>query len=53
MVPREAAGRPVGPAYTSRLIEYIEAHWRPDVAAQHAASLERALACLKRLAHKG
>jgi hypothetical protein len=51
MVPREGGGRPVGPAYTSRLIEYVETHWRPEVAAQRSNSLGRALACLERLAH--
>ena len=49
MVPRERSGRAVGPAYTSRLIEYAERHWRPEVAAQHADSLRRAIDCLKRL----
>lgn len=36
MVPRPASGRPIGPAYTSRLIEFArdpEAGWRPGVAA--------------------
>jgi hypothetical protein len=49
MVPREGSGRPVGPAYTSRLIEYAETHWRPAVAARHTESLRRAIACLRRL----
>ena len=49
MVPRERSGRAVGPAYASRLIEYAERHWRPEVAAQRAESLRRAIACLKRL----
>lgn len=49
MVPREGSGRPVGPAYTSRLIEYVENQWRPQVAAEHAESLRRAIACLQRL----
>jgi len=49
MVPREGSGRPIGPAYTSRLIEYIEKRWRPDVAAQQSESLRGAIACLKRL----
>jgi hypothetical protein len=41
MVPRPASGRSIGPAYTSRLIEYAQGMWRPDVAAQHADSLMR------------
>jgi hypothetical protein len=49
MVPRPGSGRPVGPAYGSRLIEYAERHWRPEVAAQRADSLRRAIDCLRRL----
>ncbi|MCL4827972.1 MAG: DUF4276 family protein [Caldilinea sp.] len=41
MAPRPSSGRPVGPAYTSRLIEYTLTYWRPDVAARHADSLLR------------
>lgn len=53
MVPRPGSGRAVGPAYSSRLREFVmhpEAGWRPDVAAQHCDSLERAIRCLRRLA---
>ena len=49
MVPREGSGRRVGPAYTSRLIEYVESKWRPEVAAESAESLRRAMACLRNL----
>lgn len=49
MLPRPGSGRAVGPAYSSRLIEYATAHWRPEVAAHHADSLRRAIACLRRL----
>ncbi len=49
MVPREGSGRAVGPAYPSRLIEFVTMHWRPEIAAQRADSLGRAIACLKRL----
>ncbi|ROQ90899.1 hypothetical protein [Desulfosoma caldarium] len=49
MVPREGSGRSIGPAYVSRLIEYVERHWRPHVAAQKAESLRRAITCLERL----
>lgn len=49
MVPREGSGRSVGPAYTSRLIEYVSRHWRPEIAAARADSLRRARACLERL----
>ena len=41
MVPRPESGRQVGPAYTSRLIEYTQGPWRPNVATQHADSLQR------------
>ncbi len=49
MVPREGSGRSVGPAYASRLIEYVQGSWRPAVAGRHAESLNRAIACLQRL----
>jgi hypothetical protein len=48
MVPRPGSGRAVGPAYTSRIIEYASSHWRPDEAARRSDSLRRAIACLKR-----
>ena len=46
MVPRERSGRRVGPAYTSRLIEFAESTehgWRPEVAATYAPSLSRCI----------
>lgn len=49
MVPRPESGRQVGPAYSSRLIEFASGDWRPDVAADRADSLKRAMRCLKRL----
>lgn len=49
MVPPPGGGRSVGPAYPARLIEYIQDHWRPEEAARRSASLQRALACLRRL----
>lgn len=49
MVPNEQSRRRVGPAYASRLIEYVENKWRPEVAANHSDSLRRAILCLKRL----
>ena len=49
IVPREGSGRAVGPAYTSRLIEYVTNHWRPEIAAARSDSLRRAMACLERL----
>lgn len=49
IVPRDASGRVVGPAYTSRLVEYVETSWRPEVAATRSDSLRRAIECLERL----
>lgn len=49
MVPRERSGSRVGPAYTSRLIEYTQEHWQPEVAARHAESLQRAINSLQKL----
>ena len=52
MVPRERSGTLVGPAYTSRLIEYVQRSWRPEVAIERAESLRRAIACLQRVIEK-
>lgn len=52
MVPREESGRQVGPGYTSRLIEYVQNRWRPDIATGRADSLRRAIACLRQLIEK-
>lgn len=49
MVPGAESGRRVGPAYSSRLTEFVVSHWRPDVAAQTANSLRRTMKCLTRL----
>jgi hypothetical protein len=46
MVPREGSGRSTGPAYPSRLIEFIDTRWDPDAAEQHSPSLS---SCLNRL----
>lgn len=48
MVPRPRSGREVGPACTSRLVEFVENHWRSEVALRRAGSLHR---CVSRL-HK-
>jgi hypothetical protein len=52
IVPRRGSGGAVGPAYTSRLIEYVQdqqSGWRPQVAADHSESLRRCIACLREL----
>ena len=46
MVPRDGSGRVVGPAYTSRLIEYSQGAWRPHVAVRYSDSLARFCTCL-------
>lgn len=53
MLPRPGSFRDVGPAYNSRLIQFVmnaRNGWRPEVAAQTSESLRRAIACLRRLA---
>lgn len=47
MVPRESSGRSVGPAYTSRLVDFVGTEWRPAQAAQASDSLRR---CRQRIA---
>jgi hypothetical protein len=52
MCPRPGSGRSVGPAYSSRLIEFVAVsanRWRPAVAQTRSDSLRRALACLRGL----
>jgi hypothetical protein len=50
MVPRPSSGRPVGPAYTSRLIEFVQSKlWRPAIAAESSQSLQRCRTHLQRL----
>ncbi len=49
MVPRAGSGRKIGPAYSSRLIEFAtdqRSGWRPKIAAEKSDSLNR---CLQRL----
>lgn len=49
MVPHEGSGRQVGSVYVSRLIEYVQTTWRPEVASRRSESLHRAIVCLRRL----
>lgn len=52
IAPRPRSGRRVGPAYSSRLIQFVTdpaRGWRPEFAAQNSGSLERCMRCLKRL----
>ncbi len=52
LVPRDSSGRSEGPAYSSRLIEFVSDRrygWRPTVAARSSDSLARCLRSLRRL----
>ncbi len=50
IVPRPGGHRKTGPAYNSRMIEFVQdarKGWRPDVAAENAESLARCIRCLE------
>lgn len=52
MVPRAGSGNTIGPAYSSRLIEYVSDHrngWRPNEAARVSDSLRRCWVRLQNL----
>jgi hypothetical protein len=49
MIPREGSLRAVGPAFSSRLIEFAQSSWRPQVAEARADSLRRCRPRLKEL----
>ena len=52
MVPRSGSRRKIGPAYNSRLIQFVTGPantWRPDVAAKSADSLNRCILRLEQL----
>ncbi|MFI5182892.1 MAG: hypothetical protein ACHQNV_00720 [Vicinamibacteria bacterium] len=52
LVPRVGSGRSEGPAYSSRLIEFVSDRtygWRPTVAARSSDSLARCLRSVRRL----
>lgn len=53
MVPPVGAAGQVGPEYATLIIGYCSSAWRPDVAAQNAPSLERALAEIDKLVATG
>lgn len=56
LVPRQGSGRPVGPLYSSRMIEFIrdeDAGWRPDRASNVSQSLERCVRRLRQFAKAG
>lgn len=49
IVPRAASGRSVGPAYVSRMAEFVTKAWRPEVAATRSESLGGCLSSLRDL----
>lgn len=52
LVPREGSGRQVGPAYSSRLQDFVlhpADGWRPEVAAGNSDSLARCIRAIERL----
>src|SRR5579859_712648 len=55
MVPKPGSGQPVGPAYTSRMIEFLQdlnSGWRPDVASLNSESLRKCIASITELANE-
>lgn len=53
MVPRDSSGRKEGSGYPSRLIDFIEDQWNPDIAATSSDSLRRCRLRLRELAQGG
>ncbi len=49
MPPQSGSGRQVGPAYTARMIEFVEQRWRPEDAGARSESLRRCLTRLREL----
>ncbi|MYD85231.1 MAG: hypothetical protein F4137_00560 [Acidobacteria bacterium] len=50
IVPLDDRGSRVGPGYSSRIIEFVQRHWRPSEASRRSDSLRRCLARLETLA---
>ncbi len=46
IVPRQESGATVGPLYVAQLTEFVEKHWRPDVAQEHSKSLRHCIDAL-------
>ena len=49
MVPRPQSGRLVGPAYNSRIIEFVGKSWRPEMAERCSKSLRSCRAAIAQL----
>jgi len=55
MVPRPGSGRKIGPAYVSRIVEFVSnpiRGWRPDRAARSSESLKRCLVRMRELVRR-
>jgi hypothetical protein len=52
IVPDAGAGQSEGPAYASRIVEFIVTSWRPEVAAQSSPSLGRCIDAIRSLIAK-
>lgn len=50
LIPRPASGRSEGPAYSSRLMEFVQSLWRPSTAERHSESLRRCRRAIERIA---
>jgi len=53
MVPAPGVKGRIGPGYTSRLIDFIQGPWRPEIAAESSDSLRRCRLRLRELAQGG
>ena len=57
IVPRPESGTSIGPAYTSRMMEFVSARgengWRPDFAAEASPSLAKCIMALHELRETG
>jgi hypothetical protein len=51
IVPRQGSDAKVGPHYVSKLMEFTELYWNPDLAAQHSNSLQRCINAISTLIH--
>lgn len=49
LLPAPETGASEGPLYVSRMREFVDQHWDPENARQHAESLDRAIRCLDAL----
>jgi len=49
IIPRPGSGICIGPAYSSRMIEFINEKWNIEEASKNSPSLKRAIQCLKHI----